>query len=184
MIEGRKLSPSVATIWDWWEILPPSKGVPSSQFPEAKLPSRADMINRGQDLNWWLESERCEQARLAETAPEQQWVLIHNIPSPVEATVDTPMRQEESDQSRKAPELLLILVDSSTHCHMTQHEFLTGPAVHLVNALHGFGFHVIASGRHHHDAADSGTSGSGVAAVQASSSTPSHGFRNQGDLTC
>jgi hypothetical protein len=142
------------------------------------------MINRGQDLLWWMESERCEQARLADTAPEQQGVPIHNIPSPVDATVDTPMRQEESDQTPKAPELLLIRIDSSTHCRMTQREFLIGPAMHLVNALHGIGFHVIASGPHLHGAADSGTSGSGVAAVQASSSTPSHGFRNQGDLTC
>ena len=112
MIERRKISPSVTTIRDWWEILPPSKGVPSSQFPEAKLPSRADMINRGQNLDWWLESERCEQARLAGIATEQQGASSHDDPGSVTATVDTPMRQEEPDQLRKAPELLLINLDS------------------------------------------------------------------------
>jgi hypothetical protein len=163
--EGRKISPSVNTIQEWWELLPLLKGEPSPLFPESKLlPSRTDMINRGQDLEWWKESERCEQARAANTADAQQGAAFHNAPSPANAAVDTPLSQEEPNQLPKAPELLLINT-GLTHSQLTQHEFLTGPDMHLVNTLHGSGVHVIASRPHRLGAAVSGTSGSGVAVV-------------------
>ena len=163
--EGRRISPSVNTIQDWWELLPLLKGDPSPLFPESKLlPSRTDLINRGQDLEWWKESERCEQARAANTADAQQGAAFHDAPSPANAMVDTPLSQEEPSKLPKAPELLLINT-GLTHSQLTPHEFLTGPAMHLVNALHGNGFQVIASGPCRLDTADSGASGSGVTAV-------------------
>jgi hypothetical protein len=114
-------------------------------------------------LEWWKESERCQQAREANTA-EQQGTALHDTPSSANTTVDTPLIQDEPNQEQKAPELLLIHT-GLTHCQLTPHEFLIGPAMHLVNALHGNGFQVIASGPCRIDTADSGASGSGVAAV-------------------